>query len=440
MKKFLVKTAAALCVGLCAFSFAACSSAGKSVLLGSPAQAANFNYSERTEDYLEFSKSVDGFAAKFAASAYASYSQSSNFAVSPVSVYMALSLAAECADGDTRTEILDALGVTYGQLQDNIGKLYRSLNKQYTAEGYFGSEKVVSFSKTANSIWVNEGTTVNKSCIDALSQKYYAYSYSADFAYDNANANKAVSHFVKEQTNGLIDTDFELDEQTAFTLINTLYLKEIWKYNGDELEMTDDAYDFAGEDGVKSLKLLMGKYYTGRAYEGENFTYFYATTYHGYKIKFILPDEGYSADDVFTAENLAEVNAVTDFNSLDEENLIRYNTRCLFPEYSASYDGDVKEILGEYFGVDSLFSEEDCDMANLTGDSVYCNNVRHITDLTVNRKGIEGSAVTVIVGAGAAGPDEYRDVYNDFVVDRPFGFILTDSYGVTLFSGVVKNV
>ena len=79
-------------------------------------------------------------------------------------------------------------------------------------------------------------------------------------------------------------------------------------------------------------------------------------------------------------------------------------------------------------------------MSNISDDVLYCDGVIHQTNLTVNKKGIEGAAVTIIPGAGAPGPSDYVDVYYDFIVDRSFGFTITNSNGFILFSGVVKNV
>ena len=64
----------------------------------------------------------------------------------------------------------------------------------------------------------------------------------------------------------------------------------------------------------------------------------------------------------------------------------------------------------------------------------------HKCSLDVNARGIEGAAVTVMVGDGAAGPGEYEDVYQDYIVDRAFGFIISDHFGAVLFSGVVNGI
>jgi serine protease inhibitor len=66
--------------------------------------------------------------------------------------------------------------------------------------------------------------------------------------------------------------------------------------------------------------------------------------------------------------------------------------------------------------------------------------VLHKCKLTVDKKGIEGAAVTASDGAGAGDPGSYTNVYHDFVVDRAFGFVLTDSYGTVLFSGAVNTL
>ncbi len=35
---------------------------------------------------------------------------------------------------------------------------------------------------------------------------------------------------------------------------------------------------------------------------------------------------------------------------------------------------------------------------------------------------------------------EYQIIYEDFAVDKTFGFIITDSNDVTLFSGVIDKI
>ena len=96
-------------------------------------------------------------------------------------------------------------------------------------------------------------------------------------------------------------------------------------------------------------------------------------------------------------------------------------------------------ILGQ-MGITTLFERSNCDFSGLSYEPAYCEDIVHATKLNVNRKGIEGAAVTILANPGAAAPDEFEDVYLQFVIDRAFGFIISDAYGNTLFSGVVKTV
>ncbi len=247
--------------------------------------------------------------------------------------------------------------------------------------------------------------------------------------------------FVKQQTHGLIDQDFELSDKTVFALINTLYLKEIWNYDGG-LNFTEKKYDFTEGGGkTKKCNLLRGYYQKGQIYEAETFTHFFTTTHHGYRLKFLLPKEGHTLDEVFTAENIALMNDLSDYRVVDEEKKERYETRCLFPEFEADYDEDIKEILKK-FGTYKLFSKDECDFSTLTDEYAYCEKVQHVAKLEVNKKGIEGAAVTIVEADGESGPpgEEYFTVYNDFILDRAFGFVLTDRFDTVLFSGVVNEI
>lgn len=431
MKKLsLVATAGILTLAL---AVSACGGLNNATALGTPKKAEPLTYSESKDMDPALQEAEKTFAAKFSAEAVKG--RTGNTAVSPLSVYFALGLAAECAAGNTREELLTALGVDYATLKGGYSDFFRSVIAEHKSNlgGNMGRVDV------GNSIWLQTGVPFKQECVTALADDYLCYSYAADFMGENKKANDAVRAFVKEQTNGLIDRDFKLSEETVFTIVNTLYCKDMWNIYGDDLPFAAGEYTFTQGNGEqKNVRLLEGYYTVGRAYEGETFTHYYMQTIHGYGVKFLLPKEGYTAEEIFTAENLALVGGMKGYDPIDEENKLEYHTRCLFPEFGAAFDGDVKSVLRE-FGVNDLFSDA-CDLSALTDEKVSCEEVRHVVKLDVTRKGIEGAAVTVIPGAGAPGPGEYTIVEQDFVLDRAFGFVLTDRDGTVLFSGIVNEV
>lgn len=183
----------------------------------------------------------------------------------------------------------------------------------------------------------------------------------------------------------------------------------------------------------------MGKYFKGKALESETHTQFYTETSHGYKLYFVLPKQGYSIDEVFVPSTIASLN-LSSYEIQNDTLKEKYYTRCLFPKFSVSSSLDLKEILAKNYGLTDMFDIQKANFNSLSDDPFFCNSVTHLAKLDVNEKGIEGAAVTMFPGATAPGPDEYKEIYYDFVVDQSFGFVVTTSSGVNLFSGMIRSI
>ena len=437
MKKFI---SLILAITMC-LSLSSCAVNPDDYSLAKADEATTVKYTDAKQDgYEEFLDKLDAFASKLTYEVYADSDKQTNVCISPVSVYMALALATECANGETRDEILNAVGVTYDEVKNFTKVLYAFSNREYYYTNMMNDKKILAFEELANSIWVDREITLKEEGISNLASNYNCDLFSVSFK--TGEGEKVINAYIKDKTHGIIDGDVELSPQTLITLINTFYLKEVWNADGDELNFTDKTYDFKNADGsVTNTKLLRGYYFEGNIYEGEGYTSFYTSTEHGFDIKFIVPTDGHTLEDVFTSENIYNINNLGDYGYIDEENKLLHHTRVFFPEYKASFDGDLAKILKNDFGINDLFDFERCDFSSVTDEQLACDGVIHKCSIDVNDKGIEGAAVTVMPMCGAAGPlDGYEKVYHDYIVDRAFGFIITDSYGSVLFSGVVNSV
>ena len=350
---------------------------------------------------------------------------------------MALALAVECSNGETRDEILNAVGVSYDEVANFTKYIYAYTNKEYYSNGK--NNQLSAMVQLANSIWVDDDVQLKNAGISNLATNYNCDMYTVDFG--SREASQSINAYIKDMTHGLIDAKVDLPPSTIITIINTFYLKDIWNEYGKDLTFTSDPYSFKNADGsTTDIKLLRGYYNAGRVYEGDGYTSFYTTTEHNFKINFILPDEGYTIADVLTAENLYTINNITDYGYIDDENRLIHYTRVLFPEFKASFDDDIADTLKSEFNINRLFDYEDCDFSNIVDDPAFCDGVIHQCCLEVNKTGIEGAAVTYIVVDGSAEPPAYEKVYHDMVIDRAFGFVITDFYGNVVFSGVINVV
>ncbi len=400
------------------------------------------------EAYREFILAFSEFSAILSEKLYDAYGgkketygiDEENSCFSPLSIYMALAIAAECSKGETRQEILDALGMTYEEISEYTKILYAFCNEEFTYKHEFGGERVCGVKNLTNSVWIDQRISLELSTAEAIANNFNADVFSVPFNSDEAR--DAIEEYIEDQTNDLINGKINMDPSTVAMLLNTLYIKDIWNDMGDDLKKTKEKYDFKNSNGnIESISLLQSYYAQGSVYAADNYSAFYAETENGFKLHFLLPNEGYSAGDIFTADTVSTILSMENYGGVDHINGRIHNTRVLFPEFEADFDGDIADVLKNDFGIESLFSPELCDMSFISSDQIWCDQVIHRTKLEVDEKGIEGAAITaVMMKDNAASPGEYEKVYHDFVIDRAFAFVLTDSYGTVMFSGVINTV
>ncbi|MBO4772711.1 MAG: hypothetical protein J5595_09245, partial [Bacteroidales bacterium] len=290
-----------------------------------------------------------------------------NTAVSPLSVFMALAMAAESANGDTRQEILDAMGVTYEELNANIRYLCYLCNQVFDrgAANSGGRNRI----KCVNSLWVQNGVEVKDEGVAQLTANYFADLFNMDF--EGSDVNQIIKSYISNETNGLIKPNLELNPDIFIVLMNVVYLRDIWNEYGENLPLTDTKFDFVNYDrSTLSTYLLKASYRGGKAVDTEKFSKFYTQTNGGLSLTFFVPNDGYTLDDIYTSDVLNDQTPyVTVDTTSDPEVNYRFFTRCLFPEFKASFDDDIKGAIKK-MGVNKFFKLSDCDFSNLTDATV----------------------------------------------------------------------
>lgn len=404
------------------------------LLLGKSEEKQSYIY---TDEYKDFTSLVGDFSTGLSEKLIGKYyNEYDRMAVSPISIYMALAMATGAASDDARLELASALGISYEMIEEYTKYLYSILNK----EVYDDNDKLSYMVSLNNSIWLNQGMNYKQEGLDLLKNSFYTDSYAAPFSSNNKAANKAVQDYVVRNTKGLINNEYNFGVDTLFLLINTLYLKDAWNSIGQDLLFTKQQYDFTNNNNtIKSLKLLMGDYNIGRAQHVDGFDYFYTTTARNLKLHFIKPTTK-SLEEVFSGNNLKMILNDTDYDFYDHELKEEYYTRCLFPEFEASFNEDIVSILKEEYGISKILSTDTANYDKVTDKNCYTNAVIHQTKLIVDASGIEGAAVTIIANEGTGSKVEpYTKVFCDFILDQSFGFVIT-SGDTILFSGVVNKL
>ncbi len=90
-------------------------------------------------------------------------------------------------------------------------------------------------------------------------------------------------------------------------------------------------------------------------------------------------------------------------------------------------------------GVTDVFDAKASDFSPMTTDTdgLFVSRTDHAARVSVDEKGVEAAAYTVI-SADATGL-LLADDEIDFILDRPFLFVVTGSDGLPLFTGIVNQ-
>ena len=114
-----------------------------------------------------------------------------NVTLSPLNIYLMLSLLAESTDGQSRQQILDVLGMdSMDQAREQANLLWRA--------NYNDDLSVTSI--LANSVWLDQDFSANQDWLERMSKEYYASVFAGDMG--SAAFNDTLHAWLDEQTRG----------------------------------------------------------------------------------------------------------------------------------------------------------------------------------------------------------------------------------------------
>lgn len=347
--------------------------------------------------------------------------------ISPLSVAMVLSMAANGADGETLTQFLEVLGG--GADLEELNAAWAQLLLDYRAPG--GSTRF----NIANSLWKDLNGGITADFIGICRGGYGTQLYSADLS--DLRIVDDLNGWVSEHTNKMIPEIISepFDKDTELLLVNALYLKNKWLREFDPRSTREMDFHHAG--GPDSHPDYLQHFNTTLSYiqgEGAQGT---VLPYDDGRLAFfvLLPDLYPDSPDLgewlngLDAEELSRL-----INSREDTLFLRF----AMPKFKAEWQGDLENILPE-LGLRDAFVPGTADFSKM-GDNeygYYIDKVIHAAKIEVNEKGTEAAAATVVAApAGAAEPPQEGIT---LILDRPFLYGIIDlQTGVLLFLGTYE--
>lgn len=365
-------------------------------------------------------QALSGFAGRSTSLAIAGM-EGENTVYSPLSLWAALAMLAQCAGGESREQVLSALGSGgLEELQSQVAQVWQGL---YTDDG-------VSALLLANSIWLNsslEGSYVEET-LETLARDYYAGAFAVPMG--TAEADRAVTDWVSEQTHGLIGGEepvVETKEYTLALLASSLYYKAPWTEEFSQSQTWADTFTDAA--GVQSQVDFMHQEHHGTLLTGEGYRAASLSTQLG-QVVFVLPDEGVTPESLLSDGSLLSSLDFSDPSA--QSGAIEWSV----PKFDVSSELDLLPALAQ-LGITDLLDAEAADLSPLASIPAYLSGATQMGRVKADEEGVEAAAVTLLTMDATAALEDSEPMVMD--LDRPFLFVIR-AEGVPLFVGIVNQV
>lgn len=349
-----------------------------------------------------------------------------NYSVSPISLKYALALAAYGAEGETREELLRALGVkNMDELELWISGVGKELNYFKTSAAYKSEDLKLELDamkeylsdsekedyekaaeedilEIANSVWHNAGSPgeIKKEYIQKVESVLKAKANNVDAE----DMEKEINAWVNNKTRGLIPLIVDNTIQRSNTvLVNTVYMKNTWANKFEECETQE--MDFTAIDGSVVQKDVMHQRNNFEYYEDENSKVLIMPMEHNIGFAFVLGENANINDKIAKAK--------------------REDVDVYIPKFDidTSFENDEMLDFLKANGVEAAFSGEKADFSNMIDlVGVAIDKVIQKTKVKIDEDGAEAAAATVITMKYEAAIEIELQKPKEFKADKPFSF------------------
>lgn len=365
---------------------------------------------------------------EFSMNMYSALPADKNIFYSPYCIASALSMLDVGADGATKKELENALGIT--DLDEWNDEMKAYLSKDWSQN---------TFVNTANSVWMNKDTSwsadIEKDFLTPAKDYYSGEVYEADFNGQPDKVVQNVNNWVSTNTNKMIPEILkEIPGGTVMMLINAVYFEGKWDTPFTEDKTFQSSFYGTDKESVVDMMHLYGEHFTYMdngeikgitlPYDGDNVV-----------MKVFMPttDDG-DINELFDKLSNEEKQKLID--SLDNANNVEIDTLQL-PKFTDEQSIDGLDEILQNMGIRSAYSDS-ADFSKIA-DGIAVSSVNHRAKVIVDENGTKAAAETdIMVKETAMMPSE--ETYN-FIVDKPFVYVIEDqSTGMILFMGRVNSL
>ena len=278
----------------------------------------------------------------------ATLEEGENTLLSPLSVVSALAMTANGAEGETREQMEQVLGLTVEELN---AYMYTYMLK--LPDEKFGQLQL------ANSIWFSDAETfqVEQDFLQTNADYYGADIYKRKF---DKSAAEEINEWVAEKTDEMIPQIVdEISEETVMYLVNALAFEADWNRPYEEYQVREGTFTMESGAG-KPVELMYGVEHN---YLEDELATGFVKYYEGNRYAFValLPKEGVSV-----AEYVNSLSGEGVQNLLN--NASKEPVKTAIPKFETEYDVQLGQVLAD-MGMPDAFDVYNADFSGLGRDT-----------------------------------------------------------------------
>jgi serpin B len=379
-------------------------------------QAENESSGDSTAMMHQVTRSGNAFGLRLFRKTVSDQPEGSNVAVSPVSLYAALTMTYNGGAGTTKDAMASTLGLaSLRQMELNRGSRHmREYLENLDSDVVFSS---------AQSVWIDEGLATNPDFRD-LSEQFFDADVN-NLKFSDPTSVDAINQWIAAHTKAKVRSILDYIPRDALVyLVNAVRFAGRWKYPF-EPEMTHEAA-FTKADGSRVPCQLMTSRTLRLPYlKDQELDVQLADLPYGdsnFVMTVMLPDPEKDVNDL-----VASLDAVNWDNLTGRLQTAAIKVR--LPKLALDADYELSAVLAD-LGMDIAFDPNRADfsaMIDSASGHVFISRVLHKTVITIDEKGTEAGAGTVVEISKGPG-------IIDLTVDRPFLFAIREvSSGSILF-------
>jgi len=348
--------------------------------------------------------------------------KNSNVIISPLSLYIALAMTWNGAEGETKAEIQRFLGLE-GLTEVEVNEYFKKLLDALPATDPKAKVSI------ANSIWHDKGLNVLADFKNKNTTYFNSEVNPLDFK--NSSSVDIINKWCSDKTEGIIKKIIEqIQSDEVMFLINALYFKAPWSAPFDKNKTAISQFVLSNGSSVNTpmMSKLENLFYS----ENSDFKTLKLGYGNGaFSMILILPSGNKKIKDI---TGIIKDPAV--WSSIIGNKLTGL-VDLKIPKFKFEYENRLDPFL-KTLGINRAFNAYESELnkiANVGTERLYISRVLQKAAIETNEEGSEAAAVTAI-GVGVTSAPMPKEFY----ANRPFIFAITEnSTNTVLFIGKVEN-